>query len=56
LFKSYGSEFYLIINLIKEVLEDRISTDYKKVLDLLEKEKPAMDHNLGRKLMAFEIF
>jgi hypothetical protein len=29
-----------MIDLAKEVLEDKISTDYKKVLDLLEKEKP----------------
>jgi hypothetical protein len=35
LFKSCG---YLMIGLVKEVLEDKISADYKKVLDLLEKE------------------
>jgi hypothetical protein len=27
-----------MIDLVKEVLEDRISADYKKVLDLMEKE------------------
>jgi hypothetical protein len=39
LFQSYGSYFYLIIDLVKEVLEDGICADYKKVLELLEKEK-----------------
>jgi hypothetical protein len=28
----------LMIDLIKEVLEDRICADYKKILDLLQKE------------------
>jgi hypothetical protein len=51
LFKSCGSQFYLVINLTKEVLEDRISTDYKKVLDLIEKEKLAMAYILGRKIV-----
>jgi hypothetical protein len=38
-----------MIDLAKEVIEDRISTDYKKVLDLLGKEKPAIAYTLGRK-------
>jgi hypothetical protein len=40
-----------MIDLAKEVIEDRISTDYKKILELLEKEKPAMDYTLGRKII-----
>jgi hypothetical protein len=40
-----------MIDLAKELLEDRISTDYKKVLDLLEKEEPAMAYTLGRKIV-----
>jgi hypothetical protein len=41
-FKSCGSYFYLMINLVKEDLEDRICAYYKKVLDLLQKEKPIL--------------
>jgi hypothetical protein len=48
LFKSCSSHFYLMIDSAKEVLEDRISTDYKKILDLLEKEKLAMAYILGK--------
>jgi hypothetical protein len=51
LFKSCGSKFCLMIDLAKEVLEDRINTDYKKVLDLIKKEKPTMAHNLGKKIV-----
>jgi hypothetical protein len=40
-----------MIDLAKEVMEDRISTDYKKVLDLLEKEKLVMVYTLGRKIV-----
>jgi hypothetical protein len=40
-----------MIDSAKEVLEDRISTNYKKILDLLEKEKPAMAYILGRKII-----
>jgi hypothetical protein len=51
LFKNCGSHFYLMINLVKEVLEDIINADYKKVLDLLEKEKPALSYTLGKKIV-----
>jgi hypothetical protein len=40
-----------MIDLPKEVIEVRISTDYKKVLNLIEKEKLAMAHILGRKIV-----
>jgi CRISPR/Cas system CSM-associated protein Csm2 small subunit len=40
-----------MIDLAKEILEDRISTHYKKVLDLLKKEKPALAYTLGRKIV-----
>jgi hypothetical protein len=40
-----------MIDLVKEVLEDKICTNYKKVLDLLEKEKPALAYTLGKKII-----
>jgi hypothetical protein len=40
--KSCGSYFCLMIDLVKEVLEDRICTNYKKVLVFLQKEKPVL--------------
>jgi hypothetical protein len=39
LFKSCEPYFYLIIDLVNKILEDRICVDYKKVLDLLERKK-----------------
>jgi hypothetical protein len=51
LLKGCGSHFHLMIDLVKEILEDRISVDYKKVLDLLEKEKPAMSYSLENKIV-----
>jgi hypothetical protein len=40
-----------MIDLAKEVLENKISIDYKKVLYLIEKEKSAMAYTLGRKII-----
>jgi hypothetical protein len=51
LFKSCGSQFCLMIDLTKEVIKNRISTDYKKILDFLENEKSAMAYTLGKKII-----
>jgi hypothetical protein len=40
-----------MIDLIKEVLEDRICTDYKKILNLLNKEEPALAYTLRKKII-----
>jgi hypothetical protein len=40
-----------MIDLVKEVLEDRICADYKKVPDLLEKEEPVLAYTLGKKIV-----
>jgi hypothetical protein len=36
-----------MIDIVKEVLEDRICADYKKVLDLIDKEEPALENKLN---------
>jgi hypothetical protein len=36
---NYGRYFYFMIDIVKEVLKDRICADYKKVLDLIDKEE-----------------
>jgi hypothetical protein len=48
-YKNYG--WYRFIDVVKEVLEDGISGDYKKVLDLLEKEKSSITYTLGKKIV-----
>jgi hypothetical protein len=44
---GYGSCFNYMIKLSEDLLNDRIYSDYKQVLVLLQSERPALAHQLA---------